>query len=157
VRRPECGFLCPISTLFSASHVDYVFYSALIGVTTLVWVGYDIACQWHVNLHKRDVPVECKPTFSVPKLKKEVGALHVIGHKSECQQIFTPEFLEHNGRTNPDNIEHGWATMNGVSLACRRMTPGHRSDTLDDHLGHYNWMKTINLGASAVWCALHRW
>jgi hypothetical protein len=26
------------------------------------------------------------------------------------------------------------------------MTPWHQSDTLDDHLGHHNWMKTINLG-----------
>jgi hypothetical protein len=121
-----------------------------VGVALLVWVGYDIGCQWRVNLLERDVPEECKPAFSPADTIHSVGPMHVVGHKRDCQELYTPEFLEHNGRTNSDSIEHGWATLNPLSAACRRMTPGHRSDTLDDHLGHHNWMKTINLGESYI-------
>jgi hypothetical protein len=98
----------------------------------------------------RGIPDKFKPTFSVESTKHSVRLVHVVGHKRECQEIFTPEFLEHNGQTNSDNVEHGWAIMNGVGAACCRMTPGLQSDTLDDHLAHYNWMKTDGLVAPNV-------
>jgi hypothetical protein len=88
--------------------MDYVFYSALVNVVVPVWIGHNITCHWHVNLEHHNVLQECAPTFSVANIKYSVGPAHIAGHKQDCQEIFTPDFLEHNGCTNTNSIEHGW-------------------------------------------------
>ncbi|KAJ7670794.1 hypothetical protein DFH06DRAFT_1267265 [Mycena polygramma] len=43
-------------------------------------------------------------------------------------------------------IERPWANIGPVSTSTVEMGPGSRHDMLDDHWGHWNWLKLVGLG-----------
>ncbi|THU87804.1 hypothetical protein K435DRAFT_866944 [Dendrothele bispora CBS 962.96] len=77
--------------------------------------------------------------FVIPKL-------HIYGHQVLCQLTFSLNWLWGAGRTDGEGIERPWAHMGPVATSTRDMGPGSRHDTLDDHWGHWNWVKLIGLG-----------
>ena len=42
--------------------------------------------------------------------------------------------------------ERGWSDLNGLAYSTREMGPGARQDTIEDHLGDWNWKKIIAMG-----------
>jgi hypothetical protein len=75
-----------------------------------------------------------------------IGNMHIHNHTTSCQGPFSGEYREGNGRTFGDNIEHGWAELNGMAPSASRMGPGGRADYLDDACGHWNSNKLMTIG-----------
>lgn len=77
--------------------------------------------------------------FGIPKC-------HCPAHKLECQPQHSLNLLPGLGRTDGEGIERGWSELNGVGNSTKEMGPGSRHDTIDDHLTHHNWRKSVLLG-----------
>jgi hypothetical protein len=71
--------------------MDYVFFSAIIGVATLVTVAYNIACQWHKNLWHRAklLPNSLQPIIGRPHVDFKIRKLHLQAHEWKCQPVFS--------------------------------------------------------------------
>jgi hypothetical protein len=54
--------------------------------------------------------------------------------------------------TDGEGVERHWANLGPLGTSTREMGPGHRRDTIDDHLDHWNWLKMISLGVSRRTC-----
>lgn len=75
-----------------------------------------------------------------------VPKLHIRGHELVCQQAFALHFLPGAGQTDGEGIERHWASLGPIATSTVEMGPGHRRDTIDDHLSSSNWVKIIGLG-----------
>ncbi|THU83963.1 hypothetical protein K435DRAFT_595662, partial [Dendrothele bispora CBS 962.96] len=51
------------------------------------------------------------------------------------------------GQTDAEGIERVWSGLGGVATSLKEMGPGSHHDTLEDHIGHWNWCKVIGLGS----------
>ncbi|KAJ7899873.1 hypothetical protein B0H13DRAFT_1883591 [Mycena leptocephala] len=78
--------------------------------------------------------------FVIPKL-------HIYGHKLFCQLLYSLNYTPGAVRTDRDGIERPWANIGPIATSTREMGPGRCQDTLNDHWGHWNWIKLIGLGA----------
>lgn len=112
-----------------------------------IFVLYDIACQWSKKLHERleDYPLLLRPdsktclTFAIPKA-------HIKGHGPSYQNRFSLNCIPGSARTDGEGVERDWAHLNALASSTKEMGGGNREETLDDHLGAWNWQKTVNLG-----------
>ncbi|KAJ3833633.1 hypothetical protein F5878DRAFT_665489 [Lentinula raphanica] len=93
-------------------------------------VSYDIACQWHKHVIQRvkSLPSLVACNLGLQKIKFAIPKLHIHGHQLGCQLKFSLNWLWGAGRTDD-------------------MGPGSRHGTMNDHFGHWNWVKLIGLGA----------
>jgi hypothetical protein len=110
---------------------------------------YDINCQFSVKIWERfeTLPEDLKRTatprnewtFLIPKM-------HLMGHLLLCQAMYSLNHHHGAGRTCGECIERMWALMNGISLSTREMRAGRRSDWIDFHMGHHNYIKQCSIG-----------
>ncbi|KAJ3817509.1 hypothetical protein F5880DRAFT_1626284 [Lentinula raphanica] len=112
-------------------------------------VSYDIACQWHKNLVRR---VKALPSLvcwdlSLQKLFFAIPKLHIHGHQLPCQLNFSLNWLWGAGRTDGEGVERPWAHLGPIASSTRDMGPGSRHGTMNDHFGHWNWVKLTGLGS----------
>ncbi|TRM60680.1 hypothetical protein BD626DRAFT_549440 [Schizophyllum amplum] len=132
------------------ANMDYVLASILKGRSPLLKVilSYDIACQFSKNLVERIKllppllrfePIARTMRFVIPKL-------HIHGHKLWCQLFFSFLYLFGGARTDGEGVERPWAHLGPLGTSLRQMGPGSAADTLEDHLGHWNWLKLVGLG-----------
>ncbi|KAF7297386.1 hypothetical protein MIND_00972100 [Mycena indigotica] len=77
--------------------------------------------------------------FVVPKL-------HILGHTTSCQLLYSFNYTLGGGQTDGEGIERPWSMIGGVAASTRVSGPGARSDLLDDHWSFWNWSKLVNLG-----------
>ncbi|KAE9397164.1 hypothetical protein BT96DRAFT_957972 [Gymnopus androsaceus JB14] len=84
--------------------------------------SYNIVCQWYKNL---------------------VARLHIYGHQLFCQLQFSLNWLWGAGRTDGEGVERGWSG----ATSTQDMGPGSRHGTMNNHFGHWNWIKLTGLGA----------
>ena len=130
--------------------MDYVVLSALATTPRDLaeyTVSYDVACQWSKHFLSRIVeyPRQLQVDLQSKTLTYAVPDMHVMGHGEDCQDDFSFQWLPGAGQTCGEGIEQGWATYNALATSTREMSSGARSDTLDDHLGEWNWRKTTRL------------
>ncbi|KAJ7230076.1 hypothetical protein GGX14DRAFT_344027 [Mycena pura] len=115
----------------------------------LRWIrlAYDIWCQYQVNLLERikDHWPEMLPIFN--KIDGAIGKMHILNHQERCIFAFNLNFLFHVGLTTGELIETGWAEHNLTAGSTREMNDGHRHDVIDGTCDHWNWQKTVRLGA----------
>ncbi|KAJ3738064.1 hypothetical protein EV360DRAFT_58474, partial [Lentinula raphanica] len=111
-------------------------------------VSYDIACQWHKNLFRRLklLPSLVSWDLSLHKLFFAIPKLHIHGHQLSCQLQFSLNWLWGAGRTDGEGVERPWAHLGPIASSTRDMGPGSRHGTMNDHFGHWNWVKLIGLG-----------
>ncbi|KAK7017907.1 hypothetical protein VNI00_018519 [Paramarasmius palmivorus] len=109
---------------------------------------YDIACQYSKRFFERMVmlPHAARIGLHRDRWKFAVPKLHIQGHERSCQENFALNWILGAGQTDGEGIERHWANLGPIATSTREMGPGHRRDTLDDHFGAWNWMKTIGLG-----------
>lgn len=128
--------------------MDYIFLSALKGIEVeQLWISYDIACQWCLNLFTRmksmpkdlRLPDDLITNFLIPKF-------HLPAHVKECHALFAYNFALGIGRGEGEGIERAWAWLNEFARSLSVMGAGSRSDTLDDIMNYFNWMKVVKLG-----------
>ena len=131
--------------------MDYCFASLLLFIhaTLHIVISYDIMCQWSVNLLwrlKEDLPPRLQTTLPQDRLTFVIPKLHILGHKVDCQVKYSLNLTRGVGWSDGEGVERPWAHLGPVATSTREMGPGSRHDTLDDHLGHWNWNKLIGLG-----------
>ncbi|KAK7434738.1 hypothetical protein VKT23_020034 [Stygiomarasmius scandens] len=132
------------------ANMDYVYGSILRHIDPRLPLvnSYDICCQWHKNLSTRmeTMPELVQVDTDQRSMEFVIPKLHIHGHNLKCQLNFSLNYTPGVGRTDGEGIERPWANIGPVATSTREMGPGTRHDTLDDHLHHWNWMKTVNLG-----------
>jgi hypothetical protein len=130
------------------SHMDFILFSAVKGGRwTLLVISYDIACQWCKNLHTRMLGFP--ETIRVDEntvIVVGIPKFHLHGHGPDCQTRYSFNFMVGAGRTCGETVETEWSVINIVSLSTREMSYAARHETLNDHWGHWNWRKVVDLG-----------
>ncbi|KAL0565172.1 hypothetical protein V5O48_016855 [Marasmius crinis-equi] len=100
----------------------------------------------HFATRMKDLPEEVRMDIDPQKWQFVVPKLHITGHNRECQENFAFHLLVGSGQTDGEGVERHWASIGPIATSTREMGPGHRRDTIDDHLSFWNWTKTIGLG-----------
>ncbi|KAF5370801.1 hypothetical protein D9758_002054 [Tetrapyrgos nigripes] len=120
------------SSIYNASHFHFAF------------PGH----QWSKNLIERlkKLPplvwwnlIAYLVVFVIPKL-------HILGHLLKCQEKFSLSYTPGVGQTDSEGIERDWAGLGGVATSIKEMGLGSHHDTLEDHIGHWNWCKIVEIG-----------
>lgn len=134
--------------------MDYIALCAALPLCLLMAIfwSYDIACQWKLNLRTRIADnAGTREKFSDldgTEFRFGIPKCHCPAHKLDCQPQHSLNLLPGLGRTDGEGIERGWSELNGVGSSTKEMGPGSRHDTIDDHLSHHNWRKSVLLGMS---------
>ena len=89
--------------------------------------------KWRINMSEVDIQ------FLVPKF-------HLPAHIESCHRSFSFNYASFVGRTDGEAPERGWSDLNGLAYSTREMGPGSRQDTIEDHLGDWNWKKITSMG-----------
>ncbi|KIK60737.1 hypothetical protein GYMLUDRAFT_120723, partial [Collybiopsis luxurians FD-317 M1] len=74
-----------------------------------------------------------------------VPKFHLAAHKQDCVWSFSYNYAIGVGHTDGEGVERNWSTQNSLSGSTKKMGPGSRCDTLDDHFGDHNWQKIISI------------
>ncbi|KAJ7091732.1 hypothetical protein C8R44DRAFT_891305 [Mycena epipterygia] len=130
-------------------NMDYMFFGSLVNSELIrLFVSYDIACQWHINIWTRMLKYDNEElmvdgdkfmTFLIPKF-------HLPAHIEACNLKFSFNLTRDVGQTDGEAPERGWADTNPLARSTKEMGPGSRRDTLDDHFNDWNHKKIIALG-----------
>ena len=138
-----------IFALLRYSNMDYGCGSALRFILVLlIFISYDIACQWFVNFHRRieDWPEQIKPKEDVVLIPL-IPKLHEHGHKkTKNHEQFTCNLCKGIGLTDGECPERIWGSHNAIANSTKTMGPGSRHDVLDDHFGFWNYEKYVAMG-----------
>ncbi|KAF8121839.1 hypothetical protein K438DRAFT_1653351 [Mycena galopus ATCC 62051] len=112
-------------------------------------VSYDIVCQWWIYLMERLLllPPLVRAVLIMPLIVFVIPKMHIHAHLLACLILYSLNLIPGSGQTDGEGIEGPWANIGGIASSTRIMGPGARHDTVDDHWGHWNWQKKINLGA----------
>ncbi|KAL0567206.1 hypothetical protein V5O48_014794 [Marasmius crinis-equi] len=129
---------------------DYVvMYSQQEGGSKLERVlVYDIACQWFKRFFQRILNLPNTVSFDTVRTLWQfaVPKLHIKTHTLYCQQNFSLHLMVGAGSTDGEGIERQWASLGPIGTSTKEMGPGHRRDTIDDHVSSWNWRKVSRLG-----------
>ncbi|KAL0565489.1 hypothetical protein V5O48_016532, partial [Marasmius crinis-equi] len=112
-------------------------------------LSYDICCQYHKRFFSRvreDLPESIQMEIQEHLWQFVVPKLHIQGHGRPCQERFSLHLLPGAGQTDGEGIERQWASLGPIGTCTKEQGPGHRRETIDDHLGRWNWAKIITLG-----------
>jgi hypothetical protein len=129
--------------------MDYIFASSILYMKLLlIIISYNIACQWFVNLMKRvehHWPLELHISSAVT-LHLQIPKLHEPGHQRVGHEEFSFNYAPGVGMMDGECPEHIWAGHNALGNAMKTHGPGSWHDVLDNHFGHWNWMKYMGMG-----------
>ncbi|KAF7295136.1 CxC2 domain-containing protein [Mycena indigotica] len=134
-------------------NMDYIFGSILRHLHPLLrkLISYDIACQWWKNLYDRlrKLPTMLRLLLVLEVFMKlfvfVVPKLHILGHTTACQLLYSLNYTLGGGQTDREGIERPWSMIGGIAASTRVSGPGARSDLLDDHWSFWNWSKLLGL------------
>ncbi|KIK58953.1 hypothetical protein GYMLUDRAFT_170283, partial [Collybiopsis luxurians FD-317 M1] len=112
-----------------------------------VTVSYDIMCQYSKKLYQRIAayPQILHTPIPFPRYQLLVPKFHLAAHKQDCVWSFSYNYAIGVGRTDGEGVERNWSTQNSLSGSTKKMGPGSRRNTLDDHFGDHNWRKIISI------------
>ncbi|KAK1224922.1 hypothetical protein PQX77_012162 [Marasmius sp. AFHP31] len=134
------------------SNMDFIALFSLIGsVMLLVFLSYNIACQWMRHFRARmstypeymHLPSWMNVIFKVPKF-------HLPVHIFKCHSPFSFGYTEGAAKTDGEGPERLWSWLNASARSMSMMSAGGRWDTMDDFTGFWNWRKVIGLQSSLV-------
>lgn len=133
-------------------NVDYVFSSAKSALQVRVpyMVGYDIACQWSINILTRmaesGLPEHLRMEMPTDDLRYVIPKYHFNGHKEKDHSKYNLNLVQGSGLTDFEEVERNWSRHNATAASTREMGPGSRHDTLEDHFAFANFVRCTNLG-----------
>jgi hypothetical protein len=109
--------------------------------------GYNIWCQYSVNLRarfERDVLLQ-----NVAHLLKDaqglIGPLHILGHTSRCQTLYSAGTTPHAGRTCGDNVESPFSETKILGPVIKHKNDGNRQDTIITVITEFNFRSQLRL------------
>ncbi|KAF4611680.1 hypothetical protein D9613_003641 [Agrocybe pediades] len=84
------------------------------------------------------------------KLVHVVPKFHLQAHIPKCQSSFSFHFTPKTAHTDGEAPERCWFPSNNLAKSTKRMGPGSRRDTHDDHYGDANFQKIVGLPETFV-------
>ncbi|KAJ3819156.1 hypothetical protein F5880DRAFT_1490162, partial [Lentinula raphanica] len=134
-------------------NMDYIFASFVKPLSAILrlLISYDICCQWSKRLQERllQLPPLLRLNLVLRILKFVIPKLHILGHLQKCQEQYSLLFTEGAGESDMEGIERIWSALGLIGNSTKEMGPGSRQETIEDHIGDWNWSKTVALGASS--------
>ncbi|KAJ3830964.1 hypothetical protein F5878DRAFT_550023, partial [Lentinula raphanica] len=131
-------------------NMDYIFASFVksLSARLRLLVSYDICCQWSKRLKDRllQLPPLLRLDIVLRVLKFVIPKLHILGHLQKCQEQYSLLFTEGAGESDMEGIERIWSALGLIGNSTKEMGPGSRQETIEDHIGDWNWSKIIALG-----------
>ncbi|KAI1785592.1 hypothetical protein LXA43DRAFT_899410 [Ganoderma leucocontextum] len=114
--------------------------------------GYDINCQYTINLHDRLIDIRTKhPDLKTitgtrfPWTMVGIGKFHVAAHQESCRSKYSYYYLPGSAMTDGEAPERIWSTLNNLSLRTKEMSSGHRHDVINDYYGDMNTRRLHNM------------
>ncbi|KAJ7574082.1 hypothetical protein C8J56DRAFT_1126634 [Mycena floridula] len=156
---PEYHFLYTLFIMMDANfrmknrlyaNMDYIFFSSILGCAlALVFLTYDIACQYGINLEKRNalLPLKLHHDFEKTEIKTALPVWHGDVHILDCRSKNLVQYQDGAGKLDGEAPECFWSKTNGISYAMKEMGEGTRNDAIEDRLGCHNHRKNVNLDA----------
>lgn len=132
--------------------MDYILLATLIGTCLMLFVTYDLACQYYKNFLRRMSafpPCMKLDTTTTENMRWAIPKKHWAVHGPDHSR-WSLNYLPYSARTSGELIETSWAHSNPISVSTREMAPAVRREVLDDHWGAWNWQKTIKFGESML-------
>ncbi|KAK0457575.1 uncharacterized protein EV420DRAFT_1643914 [Desarmillaria tabescens] len=74
-----------------------------------------------------------------------IPKFHLLAHILSCHTKFSFYKTPYVGETDGEAPERGWSRLNPLAASLKVMGPGGYLDTLDDHIGDYNYRKTASM------------
>ncbi|KAJ8455539.1 hypothetical protein ONZ51_g12418 [Trametes cubensis] len=134
-------------------YMDFLVVSTLLGSAMFMLVlSYDIACQYCKNFERRlreDFLPEMRLDLEDVKVRFVIPKNHFNVHGRNHSQ-YSLNLVPHVGRTYGEGVESSWSHLNPVAMSTREMALATRHEVLNDHIGAWNWHKTIELGPSLL-------
>ncbi|KAI1785018.1 hypothetical protein LXA43DRAFT_976457 [Ganoderma leucocontextum] len=114
--------------------------------------GYDINCQYTVNLPERlgDINEKFHDLSTIqadyfPWTMVGIGKFHVAAHQESCRSKYSYYYLPGSGMTDGEAPERIWASLNNLSMRTKEMSSGHRHDIINDYYGDMNVRRVHNM------------
>ena len=130
--------------------MDFFFFSSLARTAIKkIVASYDIACQWSRNFQRRMMayfPESWAINRNAVDIRFLIPKFHLPAHVERCHQEYSFNYMPGVGRTDGEAPERGWSNLNDLAYSTREMGPGSRQDTIEDHIGDWNWTKVVGMG-----------
>ncbi|KAF7971009.1 hypothetical protein HWV62_22275 [Athelia sp. TMB] len=118
----------------------------------LIFLSYDIMCQWLINLWIRvhSLPAAIRPKFPKEALVGKIPQFHLEAHGRKCYARYSLRLTRGVGRVEGETPERGWSVLGRAAAQTKEMGPGARHNVLDDICGFSNWRKILDSGNSLL-------
>ncbi|KAK0440544.1 hypothetical protein EV421DRAFT_1737210 [Armillaria borealis] len=133
--------------------MDYIFCSRMQQATPeRIVVSYDINCQWSKKLWERMAiyPSSMMPHQDPGDFVYLIPKFHLPAHIPSCHVKYSFNKTPFVGETDGEAPERSWSRLNQLAASLKVMDPGGYLNTLDDHIGDYNYRKTALMGSSLL-------
>jgi hypothetical protein len=109
--------------------------------------GYDIWCQYSANLYARFERDTLLRTVAhlVKDAEGLIGPLHILGHTSRCQTLYSAGTTLHAGRTCGDNVESPFSETKILGPVIKHKNNGNRQDTIITVITEFNFRSQLRL------------
>ncbi|CUA69229.1 Elongator complex protein 1 [Rhizoctonia solani] len=131
-------------------YADYAFacvYAYLIKRGALpIGMTYNVWCHWIVNFAERAALLP--EDIALPDDIDLVGAIpkwHLTGHERQCFVRWSLDHTQYVGRMEGEGPERVWAHVNEHSGSTSEMSPGQRTDSLNNIAAYWNFSRATNL------------
>ncbi|KAJ7588021.1 hypothetical protein C8J56DRAFT_889867 [Mycena floridula] len=131
------------------SNMDYIFLMAIMMCRlALVFLTYDIYCQYRVNLESRNrsMPEQIRHDFAATEIKGGLPIWHGDVHVLSCRTEHQIQYQEGAAKGDGEAPERVWSVLNPISYATKEMGPSTRADAIDDRIDYHNHTKNVWLG-----------
>ncbi|KAJ7582441.1 hypothetical protein C8J56DRAFT_894348 [Mycena floridula] len=129
--------------------MDYIFFSAIMGcMLGSIFLTYNIACQYCVNLEARNkhLPLKLQHNFTKTEIRSVLPIWHSDVHWLKCHSQNLVQYQEGAAKTDGEAPERFWGGTNEISYATKEMGEGTQHDAIEDRLDYHNHQKNIKLG-----------
>jgi hypothetical protein len=109
--------------------------------------GYDIWCQYSANLYarsERDLLLQ-NVAHLVRDAEGLISPLHILGHTSRCQTLYSAGTTLHAGRTCGDNVESPFSETKILGPVIKHKNDGNRQDTIITVITEFNFRSQLHL------------
>ncbi|KAJ7585546.1 hypothetical protein C8J56DRAFT_1052852 [Mycena floridula] len=133
------------------SNMDFIFFSAIAMCgLALIFLTYDIYCQYRVNLESRNksMPKRLRHDFAATEIKGGLPIWHGDIHVLSCRTEHQIQYQEGATKLDGEAPERVWSVLNPISYATKEMGAGTRADAIDDRVDYHNHTKNVRLGTT---------
>ncbi|KAJ8088246.1 hypothetical protein PM082_022318, partial [Marasmius tenuissimus] len=115
------------------------------GILAQYVVSFDAMCSYCKGIPKRWLQMHPELAYLVEQMRWVIPVCHCRNHISSCEPLYLYTYKEGVGEFQGETAELAWDNLNAIGPSIRQMTLGSREDTLNSHIGDWNWRKIVGL------------